>query len=347
MFHISLVKCEMLRSKLFQSVDDLSPGPGQDWSTSPPQNNPPDPAVVLTETFYITSKKNTVFQVQLTRNGISLRKESNGSAKEQTIRMQDIIGCRCLRKKKPRSNKKSLSCSCSLPDSTTLKVVEANSGEQDESDTSAYLYIYAYVNNNKPGSQDKSAIPTTTTTTTTKSEPSKGPKDNARRDRTTITLRFRSFDKYEDNHKEAQKWRSAIKCLINHDEKVLQSPSKMSLVYVPRDTRKTLIILNPKSGSGKARESFQRVAPILMEAEMQFDMYVTKYPNWSREFVRSRDIYAWKNIVVVGGDGIYFEILNGLCERPDWERALDEIAIGIIPCGSGNGLAKTIAHLAR
>ena len=34
-----------------------------------------------------------------------------------------------------------------------------------------------------------------------------------RRDRMTITLRFRSFDKYEDNLREAMRWKLAIKCL--------------------------------------------------------------------------------------------------------------------------------------
>lgn len=318
--------------------------------------------VYLTETFYITSKKNTVFQVRLTSEGLILRKECNGSTKEQKILLQDIIGCRCLRSKKKtkKNGKASSKCSCALPGPAQLKVVEANSGEQDESDTSAYLYIYAYIpkhssnanNNNIGDGKHHNRSDKGTTKAPPQSPPASSDENNGRRDRTTVTLRFRSFDKYEDNHQEAQKWRLTIKSLINREVPpfLLQATGSptMAAAYSQRDTRKTLVILNPKSGSGKARESFQaRVAPILTEAEMSYDMYVTKYPNFAREFVRTRDIYTWKSIVVVGGDGIYYEVLNGLCERPDWERALDELPIGIIPCGSGNGLAKTISHLAR
>ena len=366
---------KMMSHQIFQSVDDLtgkSPNPpsAMQWKDLTPEHaRSTDPVIYLTETFYITSKKNTVFQVRLTSEGLVLRKESNGTAKEQRILLKDIIGCRCLRSKKSskKNGKVSSKCSCALPGGSPaqLKVVEANSGEQDESDTSAYLYIYAYIPKNNTNVQEASAGGDQATKYT-RSISDKGGKtkansphngiasydeNNGRRDRTTITLRFRSFDKYEDNHQEAQKWRLCIKSLINRQVPEFlsqQTHTQISMSYAPRDHRKMLVILNPKSGSGKARESFQqRVAPMLTEAEIPYDLYVTKYPNFAREFVRTRDVYAWSSIVVVGGDGIYFEVLNGLCERPDWERALDEMAIGIIPCGSGNGLAKTIAHLAR
>uniref|UniRef100_A0AAG5D3A0 sphingosine kinase n=1 Tax=Anopheles atroparvus TaxID=41427 RepID=A0AAG5D3A0_ANOAO len=270
------------------------------------------PTVYLTETFYISSKKNTVFEVRLTDKGLCLKKQSNGSTKEQTIPLKDIIGCRCLRSK--RRSRGSSSCTCaSISSSGQLKVVEENSGEQDETDVSAYLYIYAYIlKRNRRGGF---------------------------RERTTITLRFRSFDRYEDNNREAQKWRAAIKHLIAGEP-------VQRLTYQPKETRKMLVILNPKSGSGKAREAFQqRVAPILAEAEIPYDLHITKKCNWAREFVRVRDVYLWRGILVVGGDGIFFEVLNGLFEREDWQTAIDELPIGIIPCGSGNGLAKTVSFL--
>lgn len=312
-----------------QSLDEstqlYSPGGNDVDDASPVGANNTIPSVYLVETFYISSKKNTVFQVRLTEKGLSLRKESNGSSKEQTILVQDIIGCRCLRSKRKRNA--SSSCACStLPggggrnDQQNLRVVEDNSVDLDESDISAYLYIYAYiVKKNRRG--------------------------GGRRERTTITLRFRSFDKYEDNNKEAQKWRAAIKQLLC-DEMRLTESTNTCFGYSFKDTRKVLILLNPKSGSGKARETFQqRVAPIFVEAEIPFDLQVTKHANYAREFVRNKDVFMWRYIVVVGGDGIYYEVVNGLFERPDWDRAIDEIGIGIIPCGSGNGLARTIAHI--
>lgn len=298
--------------------------------------------IQLVETFYVTSKKNSVYYVKLTENGLTLRKETNVSAKEQTIQLQDIIGCRCLRSKRKKKNASSCTCA-TLPGPAQIKVVEEDSVDLDESDVSVYLYIYAYILEKSPRCA------------------------NGRRERTTITLRFRSFDNFEQNNEEAQKWRNAIKYLIqntidsNSTELSMNQMKKCSLShlnvpistsssspflpYMPKETRKMLVLLNPKSGSGKARQTFQKfVVPVFVEAEIPYEVKVTKHANYAREFARIRDLYAWRSIVVVGGDGIYFEVINGLLERPDWEKAVKSIPIGIIPCGSGNGLAKTIAH---
>lgn len=281
-----------------------------------PVQNSASPSIYLVETFYISSKKNTVFQVRLTEKGLCLRKESNGTSKEQTILLKYIIGCRCLRSKRKKNSGSGCACS-SLPavKQNHLKVVDENSGEMDSTDISAYLYIYAYI--------------------------LKKTRRGERRERTTITLRFRSFDKYEENNKEAQKWRNAIKQLLS----IGTSPYNPETELL-KDTRKVLVILNPKSGSGKARETFQqRVAPVFNEAEIPYDLHVTKNANYAREFVRNRDIFQWRSIVVIGGDGVFYEVINGMFERPDWERVFAEMKLGIVPCGSGNGLARSIAHV--
>lgn len=144
--------------------------------------------ILLEETFYIFSKKNTVYKVKLTEKGLLLQKESNGHVKTETICIDDLVGARCMRSKR---NITSNSCVCGPnAKSGNLKVVEAYSAEQDESDVSAYLYIYAYI-------LKKYRV-----------------KSGEQRERMTITLRFRSFDRFEDNMSEAQRWRTAIRCLL-------------------------------------------------------------------------------------------------------------------------------------
>ncbi|CAK9818794.1 Sphingosine kinase 2 [Anthophora plagiata] len=283
-------------------------------------------STLLEETFYVTSKKNTYYKVRLTEKGLSLEKDNNGATKVETIVLNDIIGCRCMRSKRKSAG----SCVCGPGTSRSqFKLVESMEAFQcyDEFDTSAYLYIYAY---------------------TLKKVRMKGIK---RRERTTITLRFRSFDKYEDNLREASRWRLAIKCLIVGVTvpKSFMSPSHENLESLinacPGEQRKILVLLNPKSGPGRGRETFQkRVHPILSEAERPYEIHITKCPNYAREFVRTRDIYQWSGLLMVGGDGIVFEVVNGLFQRPDWEKALRELPLGVIPCGSGNGLAKSIAY---
>jgi sphingosine kinase len=126
--------------------------------------------------------------VKLSEKGLSLQKESNGNTKVEIIKISDIVGCRCMRS--TRSSARSCVCHPSAIRRNNLRIVDENSSEQDEKDDSAYLYIYAYV-------LKKYRV-----------------KSGQKRERMTIMLRFRSFDKYEDNMREAQKWRLAVKCLI-------------------------------------------------------------------------------------------------------------------------------------
>lgn len=103
--------------------------------------------------------------------------------------------------------------------------------------------------------------------------------------------------------------------------------------------------MNPKSGPGRGREIFQRrIHPILAEAEKLYDVHITKCSNYARDFIRTRNIHQWNAILSIGGDGIVFEVINGIFERPDWADVLQNLPLGIIPCGSGNGLAKSIAY---
>lgn len=269
----------------------------------------------LSDIFYTNNKKRNVFQVKLTSRGFCLLRDSAGGTKEQNVELNDIIGGRCMRFNK---NRRSLGKACTCSSSSTSISRSRNSpkhiDEDDYMDASAYLYVFAYVLK-------------------------KNLRSTLRRERTVLTLRFRSFDKFEDNIHEAEKWNLALKY---HKKKVLVYQSHV----LTGDQRRLLILLNPKSGPGKARELFhQQILPVLNEAEIPYDLYVTKHANYARDFVRIKSISTWAGIIVVGGDGLFHEVLNGLLQRADWEEVLPKTPIGIVPCGSGNGLARTIAHL--
>uniref|UniRef100_A0A0A9WQ72 Sphingosine kinase 1 n=4 Tax=Lygus hesperus TaxID=30085 RepID=A0A0A9WQ72_LYGHE len=276
------------------------------------------PSPTLEETFYILSKRNAVYRVKLSEKGLCMIKEVNGNVKTETIALEDIIGCRCMRSK--RFDQK-----CIWHPTTrkgNLKVVDENSADWDESDVSAYLYIYAYVLK-------------------------KGKVKSKKRERIVITLRFRSYDRYEDNMKEAQKWKVTIKyymdCTLQRcHPSSFYNPEKTSLL----GDAKVLFILNPKSGVGKARETFQnKVVPLLTEGDLNYDLHVTRHAHDARNIVRTQNMWQYMGgVVVIGGDGILYEVINGLMERPDWESLFSELKLGVIPCGSGNGLAKSVSY---
>ncbi|XP_054734825.1 sphingosine kinase 1 isoform X1 [Anastrepha obliqua] len=270
----------------------------------------------LTDIFYTSDKKGQVCRVKLNGQGFTLQRESsNGSSREQLIGLDDIIGSRCIVVKKDR-RACSMLCSYAMQtdgnrsDSGDETKKKSTSVSYEHGDASAYLYVFAYILNKKHL------------------------RNIIRRERTVLKLRFRSFDTFGDNMREAERWYHTVRAFKGR-----------SLGNNGTEERRILVLLNPKSGAGKAREIFNRqVVPVLNEAEQQYDLHVTKHANYAREFVRVKILDNYSGIVAVGGDGLFFEILNGLLMRADWMDARN-IPLGIVPCGSGNGLARSVAHV--
>ncbi|KAM7349551.1 sphingosine kinase 1 isoform 1-T3 [Cochliomyia hominivorax] len=267
-------------------------------------------ALELTENFYINNsnkkRHNLKIQVQLNGSGIFFRRET---AEHDQITEQLIrlqdIVGSHCGGKLKRARGGLSSCKRLSEDDEHQS---KNSKNQEQKDISAYLYIYAYVKKEKP----------------------------LRRMRTVRILRFRSFLKYKENLQTAERWRNAIKF-----NKSLVEESSM-------DPKPLLILLNPKSGKGKGRVMFQKqMAPVLKEAEVPYELVVTTHANFARELVKQRKdlVQKYSGIIVASGDGLLFEVINGMMERTDWRVLSCNLPVGIVPCGSGNGLAKSIAHL--
>lgn len=258
----------------------------------------------LEETFYINSKKKHAFHVKLTQRGLMLSKQCvQGQLNEHLIALEHIIGSRCVKNK---AVEKFNSCVCG----SSSKCEESNETRPVQIDGGTFLYIFCY-------------IPKLT-------------KKKHYLEKTTVVLKFQSFDTYEDNAKEAQKWRLTLKRMIE---------AQWCLTYEMPRSRSVLVLLNPKAGQKKSRDIFQQqISPILAEAELTYDVYITQRHNFGRHLMRTANLSQWRDICVVGGDGMFFEILNGIMERPDWNEVIKRTNIGIIPCGSGNGLAKSLWH---
>lgn len=223
--------------------------------------------VLLEETFYVSANKKNVFHVKLSERGLTLTKQySNGRQKSHLIPIQQIIGVCCLKFRPTKAL-----CLCGGGGKASPGAAQATPGRRQErfgpsnTTTDAYLYIYSYITKLK---RNKNYI-----------------------ERNTIALRFRSFDKYEQNAEEANKWRSAILMLINQSrDMVFKRNFNVNKGY--------LIFLNPKSGKGKARDVFHKiVAPVLADADIQFDLYITKSANFARQFVRTKNLQQWSTVI--------------------------------------------------
>lgn len=129
-----------------------------------------------------------------------------------------------------------------------------------------------------------------------------------------------------------------------NQETVEKLESLDQLEVVARPQRKFLVLINPVSGPGRARQIYDsKVAPVLRFANVETDVKVMDHANHAMEIVSEIPLGVYDCVVAVGGDGSLYEIVQGLMKRADWNEAIRQ-PIGIIPGGSGNGLAHSIAH---
>ncbi|KAM9596190.1 sphingosine kinase 1 isoform 1-T1 [Trichechus inunguis] len=118
---------------------------------------------------------------------------------------------------------------------------------------------------------------------------------------------------------------------------------RCSPVQLPRPCR-VLVLLNPRGGKGKALQLFRsHVQPLLVKAEVFFTLLLTERRNHARELVRHEELGRWDALVVMSGDGLMHEVVNGLMERPDWETAIRK-PLCSLPAGSANALAASVNY---
>ncbi|OAX82981.1 hypothetical protein ACJ72_02661 [Emergomyces africanus] len=66
---------------------------------------------------------------------------------------------------------------------------------------------------------------------------------------------------------------------------------------------------------------------------------IDNYRGHAVDLVEKLDVDAYDVIVACSGDGIPYEIFNGLAKKPNASEALRKIAVAHIPCGSGNAMS--------
>ncbi|RVX08568.1 Sphingosine kinase 1 [Vitis vinifera] len=71
------------------------------------------------------------------------------------------------------------------------------------------------------------------------------------------------------------------------------------------------------------------------------DSLETKHQLHAKAVTQTLDLSKYDGLICVSGDGILVEVVNGLLERDDWDSAI-KMPIGVIPAGTGNGMAKSL-----
>ena len=99
------------------------------------------------------------------------------------------------------------------------------------------------------------------------------------------------------------------------------------------DTKKSIIfIVNPISGTQAKDEIPALIDELLDHERFDYRVRVTEYAGHAAEIAKEAAAGDTDVVVAVGGDGTVNEVARSLVHT--------EAALGIIPCGSGNGLAR-------
>ncbi|OTA98022.1 hypothetical protein M426DRAFT_326308 [Hypoxylon sp. CI-4A] len=104
--------------------------------------------------------------------------------------------------------------------------------------------------------------------------------------------------------------------------------------------KRAKVLVNPHAGPGGADKIWEHeVRPLFEAARMSLDIVRTKFSGEAVGICENLDIDAYDIVVPCSGDGLPYECINGLGKRSDARKALRQIAVAHIPCGSGNAMS--------
>lgn len=97
------------------------------------------------------------------------------------------------------------------------------------------------------------------------------------------------------------------------------------------------IIVNPQGGKGKSMKALATVEEIFKNNNAEYVVHKTEYARHATEIAKELSQTPDTNIVVMGGDGSFHEVLCGIDN-------FDNVTLGLIACGSGNDFIKKSGH---
>jgi len=99
--------------------------------------------------------------------------------------------------------------------------------------------------------------------------------------------------------------------------------------------KRLLYIINPKSGTKKKIDIPGLINDITDKEKYDFEIALTNAPKHATELSRNAAADNFDIVVAIGGDGSVNEVAKGLIGS--------KTALGIIPTGSGNGMARHLS----
>ncbi|KAF9890286.1 sphinganine kinase lcb4 [Aspergillus nanangensis] len=104
--------------------------------------------------------------------------------------------------------------------------------------------------------------------------------------------------------------------------------------------KRVKVLINPFGGKGSASKLYHKhAAPLFAAARCHLDVQETTHQGHATELAEQIDVNAYDAIVCCSGDGLPYEVFNGLAKKPNALEAMAKVAVAMLPCGSGNAMA--------
>lgn len=100
--------------------------------------------------------------------------------------------------------------------------------------------------------------------------------------------------------------------------------------------KKLRVLINPIAGHGLAPKIVKLIDQSSIIKTYEIDTQTTEYAGHASELAREAVLLGYDGVIAVGGDGTVNEIASQLVHT--------STALGIVPSGSGNGLAKHLQY---
>lgn len=101
---------------------------------------------------------------------------------------------------------------------------------------------------------------------------------------------------------------------------------------MPQEKKKILALINPISGTANKDYLPETIRQIVDSSLFDLSIRFTQRPNHAYQLAKEAAGNGYYGVIAVGGDGTVNETASALCDT--------DTALGIVPNGSGNGLAR-------
>ncbi|ETV87664.1 hypothetical protein, variant 2 [Aphanomyces astaci] len=147
-----------------------------------------------------------------------------------------------------------------------------------------------------------------------------------------------------DGQQEVERWVQIITFFADPTRaKATVLPCLNDVLLTRTKPRRYMVIVNPASGQSKGVKLFQKVEALFAHANIHVTKVLTERAAHATELATAIDHTQYDALVIVGGDGVIYEVVQGLMQRPDWADVI-QIPLAILPAGGGNGLAKSLTE---